>query len=123
MKKILIIDDSITFRKGLSQIFKDIYPDCEISEEDNGKDGFHALTRNSFDCICTDLEMEGSDGRAFLEKLMGNKILSKKTVIILSGCITSELVDRFKSKPNIKFIDKSTLAVMRDKIEAYLTKV
>jgi len=116
MKKVLLIDDSLTFRNAIKKILESIDPKIKVYEAENGKDGFHMLTEQSFDRIFTDLEMEGSDGRAFLEKIMGNKILSKKNITILSSDISSDLKQRFKDNKNITFINKATLAIMSTKI-------
>jgi DNA-binding NarL/FixJ family response regulator len=120
MKKILIIDDSKTFRSGLKKIIETINPSAKIYECDNGKEAFHLLTGQSFDHIFTDLEMENGGGRGFLEKMMGNKILAKKKITILSSSIAPELKERFKDNKNITFVSKSTLTIMADKISALL---
>ena len=104
---ILIVDDSATIRLAMRMLLKKEYSDALIVEAVDGKNALHALTENVFDLIITDLEMGEHDGDKFIEKLLNNKILKKKKIIIYSS--SEDYLIRFKLKvpKNVRFINKT----------------
>jgi DNA-binding response OmpR family regulator len=83
--KFLIVDDSATVKNMLIRAIKAEFPEATIVESSDGKAAFKELTRESFDLIITDLEMDGVDGNSFAQKVKGNKILAKKPIIIFTS--------------------------------------
>ena len=81
---VLIVDDSVEVRKGLSGVFHDLSPLIRIKEAQNGRQALNTMTSERFDLITTDLEMEGGTGEVFIQHLQKSRILKKKPIIIYS---------------------------------------
>ena len=102
---ILIMDDSPTVRLMMKKVITSEFPQANVVEHNNAKDGFKELTKQGFDLIVTDLnmgEVKGS-GNNFLMKIKGSAILKKKPVIVFSSENTDSLKKMF---PEVVFVSK-----------------
>jgi CheY-like chemotaxis protein len=122
--KILVIDDSQTARFAICNIIKRLCQECEIVESENGKDAFSLLKTHSFNHIFTDLNMgdDASGGFAFIHKLLGNKILAKKKITIISSSISIGIKKSMSKYDNINFIEKQSPIEMEIGIKLALGK-
>lgn len=78
--KFLVVDLSPTGKKMLSSIITKEDSSVEVA----GQDAFKELTKNSFDLIIVDLDIEKSQGSSFIVKVKGNSILKRKKIAVLS---------------------------------------
>lgn len=102
MKKILIADDSIIFRSGLSNILKSL--EHEIILACNGKEAVDLALQESPDLIILDLLMPVLTGQEALEII---KQRSPETpVIILSADIQETTKELCKSLGANEFLNK-----------------
>lgn len=109
--KFLIVDDSITVRSMVRQMLKNEFSESVVVEASDGKLAFKELTKESFDFIITDFEMEGVDGASFISKVKSNKLLAKKTIIFFTSRpeavktifnTTVHVVDKLLGKEGLK---------------------
>ncbi len=81
----LIVDNSEATRRTIVHILNALSPLIKYKEVQNGKQALKAMTKEAFDFIITDLEMEGGTGEVFIHHLRSSKILQKKPIIIYSS--------------------------------------
>ena len=91
---ILIIEDTESIRKDVSEIIKNLPNIKRILEAGNGIDGFRMLLENQVDLILCDLVMPGMDGFKFLSLKESRSDLSDIPVIILTS--QTETKDKIK---------------------------
>lgn len=70
--KILYVEDEIKTRTSVSAFIKNNY-DMEVSESNNGKDGFESYLNNKPDILITDLFMGDFGGFELIEKNKKNR--------------------------------------------------
>jgi len=98
---VLLIEDSPAIQKALVMLLTRLVPNgLSVISSDNGKDAFKLLTKNSFDLIITGLNEDSKS--SFLDKILKNTLLSKKSIIIYSS--QKPAMDLSKT-PNIKHVD------------------
>lgn len=103
--KVLVIDDSVIFRRVLANA---IESDIELDLIGTAEDAFHAkdiIEKNVPDVITLDIEMPGMDGLTFLEKLMKQHPLPVIIVSSLTKGNKEICLDAFH-KGAIDIIDK-----------------
>jgi CheY-like chemotaxis protein len=71
MKKILIIEDEVSLRKGIAEILT--FEGYEVKEADNGKDGVILALKYLPDLILCDIMMPEMDGREVVKQLNSNE--------------------------------------------------
>jgi len=82
--KIVIVEDEIRIREGVTRLLKKINPDYEIvGEAENGKKGLTLIEETRPDLIITDIKMPQMDGLEMLSILHERKVHAK--VIVLSA--------------------------------------
>ncbi len=82
MAKILIVDDSESFRNQMNLILKDEH---QVVEAVDGIDALNVLNnKNDFDLIICDINMPNMDGIVFCKKKFANKLLEKIPVIMVT---------------------------------------
>lgn len=91
-KKILVVDDSITFTKYVSRILQGSGFDIEIAN--NGFEGLEKAMRTKFDLIITDINMPRMDGYEFAREI--RKIPDYKMTPIIAISTLSEYSERQK---------------------------
>ena len=89
--KILIFDDSSTYRKIAKSILQSESPNNHILEADNGFSALDILQQNKdFDLILSDINMPGLTGIEFAKKIRDNKSLKHINIIFMSTEATRE---------------------------------
>ena len=89
-KKILIIDDDITFQKTMSDAFKN--SGYEVVEAHDGEEGLLLVEKESPDLIILDLVMPKLGGMDFLKILHKDKDSNKIPVLITSNFSGSDKI-------------------------------
>ena len=103
---ILLVDDSPSIRLFIKKSLESFISGAVIREAEDGTTGIFEMSKKKVDLIVTDLEMPGMDGRTFLRKIRQNPLLRAKPILVLSGSLTSELLDEFKGDSAMLFITK-----------------
>ena len=74
MKKILLIEDEEPIRRVLSKILTEENKGYDITESEDGKDGFLKLTKEDYDLVLCDIKMPKMDGVEVLQTVRENGI-------------------------------------------------
>ena len=74
MKKILLIEDEEPIRRVLSKILTEENKGYDITESEDGKDGFLKLTKDDYDLVLCDIKMPKMDGVEVLQNTRENGI-------------------------------------------------
>jgi len=74
MKKILLIEDEEPIRRVLSKILTEENKGYDITESEDGKDGFLKLTKEDYDLVLCDIKMPKMDGVEVLHNVRENGI-------------------------------------------------
>ncbi len=80
--KVLVVDDSMTIRQGMKQLFSQDYA---VEAVDSGAAAFRAITLEKPDLVLLDYEMPVCDGRQTLEMLRSVDDFKDIPVIFLTG--------------------------------------
>ncbi len=92
--KFLLIEDSPEDQKMVIEALEAEYKDCDITTVLDGKAGFRLLGSNAFDIIiCDDIQ--------FFLKIMSNRILSKKKIVMFNPKNSSFNTSMV---PNVKYV-------------------
>jgi two-component system, chemotaxis family, chemotaxis protein CheY len=86
MKRVLVVDDSATFRQllcmGLSRI--EAIHQASITEATDGEDALRKLQDGHFDLVLTDIRMPRLDGLEFVRQVRGRLGITDLPIIIIS---------------------------------------
>ena len=74
MKKILLIEDEEPIRRVLSKILTEENKGYDITESEDGKDGFLKLAKDDYDLVLCDIKMPKMDGIEVLQNIRENGI-------------------------------------------------
>ena len=74
MKKILLIEDEEPIRRVLSKILTEENKGYDITESEDGKDGFLKLVKDDYDLVLCDIKMPKMDGIEVLQNIRENGI-------------------------------------------------
>ena len=86
VQTILVVDDSGTARKTISQCLTIIgLKDKKFLEASNGRDAVEVLKQSSVDLVVTDLNMPVMDGEALLLEIKGSTDWKKIPVIVITS--------------------------------------
>ncbi len=119
-KKILIIDDEPSCLTSLSmQLYNSEF---ELVLFDNGQEAVDLLERGEkIDLILLDLMMPRMDGFEFLDILRERKLFNNKPVILQTGLIYQEQIDKALKKGAIDVLTKPfSKEALISKIKKYL---
>ena len=105
-RHVLIIDDSATTRGFVRRALEAGKKEWVIREAEDGRSALGEMTQKKVDLIITDMDMPGMDGHTFLSLIYHNPVLRQKPIIILSGGITEELVQKHAHQGNLCFLRK-----------------
>lgn len=80
--RIVIVEDEIRIREGLSKLLRKIDPSYEVvGEAENGKTGLALAREQKPDLVITDIKMPEMDGLAMLESMQEEGLLIKAIVL------------------------------------------
>ena len=68
MKKILVVDDSVTMRQLMKMVLMKHLP-CQITEAQDGLDALAKLKDGAFDLVVTDVNMPRMDGLGLVHSI------------------------------------------------------
>ncbi|RAU21537.1 hybrid sensor histidine kinase/response regulator [Paramagnetospirillum kuznetsovii] len=121
--RVLIIDDSNTYRQSLAMELND--EGCDVFQVTSGAEGLAALDHSDFDCIMVDMVMPGMDGIAVCKALAERRAKDDAplVVLMLSAYETKENVARALEAGADDFVGKSAeMSVLRARLRALLRR-
>ncbi|MCI8275835.1 MAG: response regulator [Lachnospiraceae bacterium] len=121
LRKILVVDDSMTIRMGMRRLLAGRY---EVSEVDSGVAAIRAVTLDRPDLILLDYEMPVCDGSHVFEMLRSEKEFEDIPVIFLTSRDDPESVKRVLSlKPEGYLLKYLKPADIRCRIDEFFMKL
>ncbi len=121
--RVLIIDDSTTYRESLAQELTD--EGCDVTQVTSGADGLELLSQSDFDCVMVDMVMPEMDGIAVCKELskMRSDDDAPLVVLMLSAYEHKENVARALEAGADDFVGKSTeMSLLRARLRALLRR-
>ena len=118
-KKLLIVDDEPGFTQVIADYFKSFGYDTSVAH--NLEDAVILFKKNRPKVVLLDFSMPIITGEKFLPILQNVDPLVK--AIVVTGCITEEVEERFKGLGYYAFFEKGGLSLekVRKKVEEALT--
>jgi two-component system chemotaxis response regulator CheY len=117
--KILIVDDSSTMRRIISNAIKSFVKyDLEIIEAEDGCEGLEKVS-NDFDVILSDWNMPNMTGIEFLQKSV-EKGITKPFIMVTTEAEKSNVFSAIKSGAKNYLTKPFTPIILKSKIEATL---
>jgi two-component system chemotaxis response regulator CheY len=118
--KILVVDDSSTMRRIISNALKSAVEGAEIVEAGDGAEGLQALEKNQdANVILTDWNMPNMDGLTFIEKVReSNKDVP--IVMITTEAEKQNVVTAIKAGANNYIVKPFTPDVLKEKLGPFL---
>jgi DNA-binding NarL/FixJ family response regulator len=111
MNKILIIDDSDTFRNTFNNALRLRFPDMEVDEAVNGGQAIEKITASRPDIIFMDIRMPGESGLDLTEKIKA--CFPEIRIIILTEYDLPEYRQAAMDNKADVFITKGSLKMSR----------
>lgn len=121
--RVLIIDDSPTYRETLAQELRE--EGCEVVQVTCGPEGLKRLAESDYDCVMVDMVMPDMDGIAVCKELSALRSDNDAplVVLMLSAYENKENVTRALEAGADDFIGKSTeMSVLRARLRALLRR-
>ncbi len=82
--KVIIVEDEIRIREGISKLFSKMFPEYQIvGMAVNGEEGLKMILDKRPELVVTDVKMPVMDGLQMVARMYENKVKSK--VIVLSA--------------------------------------
>jgi two-component system chemotaxis response regulator CheY len=121
--KILIVDDSITIRRIITNALKTVgFPDT--AEAANGKDALEKLANTNVDFIITDWNMPEMNGLDFIKEVRANPIYSSLPILMITTRGTEhDVIEALQAKVNSYIVKPFTPQELKEKIEGILRTV
>jgi len=122
MKKILVVDDSLTMRRIIVNVVKQIGIDSDnIFEASDGVQAFKIIEKEEFDVILTDWNMPNMNGLALVHKIRQSDNINKNKPIIM---ITTEggkgeVITALKTGVNNYIVKPFGADVLKDKLKPF----
>lgn len=121
--KILIVDDSITIRRIITNALKTIgFP--ETVEAVDGKDALDKLDGGNVDFIITDWNMPQMNGLDFIKEVRANPIYSSLPILMITTHGSEQdVIEALKAKVNSYIVKPFTPQELKEKIDGILKAV
>lgn len=81
--KILVVDDELHVRRSMANMIRQVSPDYEVQEAEDGEDALEELEMSPYDLVITDLRMPGVDGLTLSKRIYEQ--WRQTAVIMLTG--------------------------------------
>jgi two-component system chemotaxis response regulator CheY len=118
--KILIVDDSLTIRRIITNALKTIgFP--ETVEASNGKEALQKLSNGNIDFIITDWNMPEMNGLDFIKEVRANPLHSTMPILMITTRGTEhDVIEALQAKVNSYIVKPFTPQELKEKIEGIL---
>jgi two-component system chemotaxis response regulator CheY len=121
--KILIVDDSITIRRIITNALKTV-GFTETIEASNGREALEKLTSGKVDFIITDWNMPEMNGLDLIKEIRANPIYSSMPILMITTRGTEhDVVEALQAKVNSYIMKPFTPQELKEKIEGILKTV
>ena len=121
--KILIVDDSITIRRIITNALKTVgFPDTV--EATNGKEALEKLAGSNVDFIITDWNMPEMNGLDFIKEVRSTPTYSSMPILMITTRGTEhDVIEALQAKVNSYIVKPFTPQELKEKIEGILKMV
>ena len=120
-KKILAVDDSATFRNGLSAPLRE--EGYDVVQASSGQEALEFLEVQSVDCILLDVRMPGLSGNETCRIIKNRPVLRNIPVLMLTAAEEAEAVVEGMNAGADDYISKSSdFAVLKARVRAQLRR-
>jgi two-component system chemotaxis response regulator CheY len=121
--KILIVDDSITIRRIITNALKTV-GFTDTIEASNGREALEKLTSGKVDFIITDWNMPEMNGLDLIKEVRANPIYSSMPILMITTRGTEhDVVEALQAKVNSYIMKPFTPQELKEKIEGILKTV
>jgi two-component system, chemotaxis family, chemotaxis protein CheY len=121
--KILIVDDSITIRRIITNALKTV-GFTDTIEASNGKEALEKLTNGKVDFIITDWNMPEMNGLDLIKEVRANPVHSAMPILMITTRGTEhDVVEALQAKVNSYIMKPFTPQELKEKIEGILKTV
>ncbi|MGD0590172.1 MAG: response regulator [Bacteroidota bacterium] len=121
--KILIVDDSITIRRIITNALKTV-GFTDTIEASNGKEALEKLPSGKVDFIITDWNMPEMNGLDFIKIVRSNPLYSSMPILMITTRGTEhDVVEALQAKVNSYIMKPFTPQELKEKIEGILKTV
>jgi two-component system, chemotaxis family, chemotaxis protein CheY len=121
--KILIVDDSITIRRIITNALKTV-GFTDTIEASNGKEALEKLTTGKVDFIITDWNMPEMNGLDLIKEVRANPVHSSMPILMITTRGTEhDVVEALQAKVNSYIMKPFTPQELKEKIEGILKTV
>jgi two-component system chemotaxis response regulator CheY len=121
--KILIVDDSITIRRIITNALKTV-GFSETVEAANGKEALEKLANAKVDFIITDWNMPEMNGLELIKEVRANPLYSSMPILMVTMRGTErDVVEALQAKVNSYIMKPFTPQELKEKIEGILKTV
>jgi two-component system, chemotaxis family, chemotaxis protein CheY len=121
--KILIVDDSITIRRIITNALKTV-GFTDTIEASNGKEALEKLTSGKVDFIITDWNMPEMNGLDLIKEVRANPVYSAMPILMITTRGTEhDVVEALQAKVNSYIMKPFTPQELKEKIEGILKTV
>lgn len=118
MKRVMIVDDHETVRRGLKEIFADAFPKMQAGEATHSREALELLWTQDWDIILLDISIPGYGGLVVLEEI--KRLRPHIPVLVLSAYSEEEFAIRSLKLGASGFLNKSQTS---DELVAAVKKV
>ena len=105
MKRVMIVDDHETVRRGLKEIFADAFPKMEAGEATQSREALELILTQDWDIILLDISIPGQGGLVVLEEM--KRLRPSIPVLVLSAYSEEEFAIRSLKLGASGFLNKS----------------
>jgi DNA-binding NarL/FixJ family response regulator len=105
MKRVMIVDDHETVRRGLKEIFADAFPKMEAGEATHSWEALELILTQDWDIILLDISIPGQGGLVVLEEM--KRLRPSIPVLVLSAYSEEEFAIRSLKLGASGFLNKS----------------
>jgi two-component system, chemotaxis family, chemotaxis protein CheY len=121
--KILIVDDSITIRRIITNALKTV-GFTDTIEASNGKEALEKLTSGKIDFIITDWNMPEMNGLDLIKEVRANPVHSAMPILMITTRGTEhDVVEALQAKVNSYIMKPFTPQELKEKIDGILKTV
>lgn len=118
--KILVVDDSSTMRRIITNCLKGL-GENEIIEAEDGNVGMTKLSENQgFDLILTDWNMPNMNGLEFIKSVQGSDHKSVPIIMVTTEAEKAKVVEALKAGAKNYVVKPFTPEVIKEKIKQVL---